>query len=700
MLKKVEARISIAMIVICLFVVAVQGGVMLMNVDSMLNKNMEQLVSTTARENTNLIEQKITKAKGIANDIISIVEGVIDPDDLSSHGEEYETALSPIIERILNDNLDTAMGAYLILDPSKAIPSAGRTQIYGVYYEDVDNSGKVQAKQKYETEYFYEENERLSWYYDCIQKKDGVWFEPYVSKSNHVEMLSYTKPIYIEDTYIGMLSVDLNFDTIRTFVNGIDLINSGYVFIVNQDFHYIIHRTYSSEDDMITLEDGKYKALADQISANSFATGKYAVDGEEKYLSFSKLSNGWTVCSVIGQASLRENNNALIRAILLIELLAVVVSIIGAKIFCAPVGKSITHVTNSLNQLSELDLTLDGKKKNYESKFKKKNELGIMVTSMRSLREQLTSIISQLKIQSKNTFTDADALDASVTTSSLSMDEINDVMNSVSSASRLQTDASQKSSEKLDSLANKIEESIEQTQHVNDYLNKTQNQNEQNLLEMNNLEDKFHITQKSTKEVGDNIHILSQRSQDIGKIVTTIEAIANQTNLLALNASIEAARAGEAGKGFAVVAEEIKQLSEETAKATGEIDHIVKEIRDNISLTETNMKEGEEALEKSSDAMQTTKASFHAIAKDIENMVGVTKELILNINQINEGKEEVIEAMNQILSSSMNTGEQIETAMSTIKDETENIGRTKEISMRLKTLSEGLDAIVSSFQTE
>lgn len=700
MLKKVEARISIAMIVICLFVVAIQGSVMLMNVNSMLNTNMEQLVSSTSRENTNLIEQKITKAQGIADDIISIVDGVVDPNYLSTRAEEYETTLSPIIERILNDNLDTAMGAYLILDPSQAIPSAGRTQIYGVYFEDVDNSGKVQIKQKYDIEHFYEENDRLSWYYDCIPKKDGVWFEPYISKSNNVEMLSYTKPVYIDNTYIGMLSVDLNFDTIRTFVNNIDLINEGYVFIVNDSFHYIIHRTLTSEDDMTTLENGKYKALADQITANTSATGQYMIDGEEKYLSFSKLSNGWTVCSVIGKDSLRENNTALIKAILFIELIAVIVSIIGAKIFCAPIGKSITHVTNSLDQLSGLNLTLEEKKKNYESKFKKKNELGIMVTSMRSLREQLTSIISQLKIQSKDTFTDAGSLDASITTSSLSMDDINNVMNLVSSASKLQTDASQKSSEKLNSLANMIEESIVQTQHVNDYLNKTQNQNQQNLLQMDNLSDRFQITQRTSKEIGDNIHILSQRSQDIGKIVTTIEAIASQTNLLALNASIEAARAGEAGRGFAVVAEEIKQLSEETAKATGEIDHIVQEICDNISLTENNMKEGEDALEKSSEAMETTKDSFHAIAKDIGNMVDVTKELILNINKINEDKEDVIEAMNQILYSSMDTGEHIEKAMITIESETENIGKMKEVSMRLKTLSEGLDSIVSSFKTE
>jgi len=67
-----------------------------------------------------------------------------------------------------------------------------------------------------------------------------------------------------------------------------------------------------------------------------------------------------------------------------------------------------------------------------------------------------------------------------------------------------------------------------------------------------------------SKEMSENITILVQLAEEVGKIVDSVQGIASQTNLLALNASIEAARAGEHGRGFAVVAEEVRSLAEDT----------------------------------------------------------------------------------------------------------------------------------------
>nr|WP_296066337.1 methyl-accepting chemotaxis protein [uncultured Actinoplanes sp.] len=143
---------------------------------------------------------------------------------------------------------------------------------------------------------------------------------------------------------------------------------------------------------------------------------------------------------------------------------------------------------------------------------------------------------------------------------------------------------------------------------------------------------------------------LSEASREVGDIVRLITGIAEQTNLLALNATIEAARAGEAGKGFAVVAGEVKDLAQETARATADITAKISAMQEMTTGTADAIAAITEVIAQIDDGQRT-------IAAAVEEQSSTTDLMVRNVGDVSAAAGEISGTVSGITRSTEATAE-------------------------------------------
>ncbi len=388
--------------------------------------------------------------------------------------------------------------------------------------------------------------------------------------------------------------------------------------------------------------DEEMTALAKQ---GRYEEARAILEGEcvELYNSLNSAFNDIIVYNTEGSDAATEESLFLYRTATLL-MAAIIVAIILVGVFFSfliirLIKAPISEIENAAIRMAEGDLDI-------EISYSSKDELGVLAEQVRRLIHKL-----QLIIDDENKFL-AKMADGDFTVDSVCEKEytggfypllisfrgiaekLNDTMLQINQSSAQVASGSEQVSTGAQALSQGATEQASSVQELAATINEISNkvkQNADNAQQANakagSVSSEMNVSNDKMQQMIRAMSDISNCSNEIGKIIKTIEDIAFQTNILALNAAVEAARAGAAGKGFAVVADEVRNLASKSAEAS----------KNTSVLIENSLKAVENGIRI---ADETAQSLFQAV-NGVNEMAGI-------IGQISEASSLQADSISQI----------------------------------------------------
>ena len=345
---------------------------------------------------------------------------------------------------------------------------------------------------------------------------------------------------------------------------------------------------------------------------------------------------------IIAQQNLTSNIS--LGVILAVMVVATIIVLMMAFRIIRSLVEPSTQVRNALVGFSQGNLGVP-------VSFDGKNELGEMCDALRTSQKVLHSVIQDISdtttqmakgnfnVELTATFPgDLAPIQASVNQFVVRMsDTITNISQSasqVSAGSEQVSNSSQSLAQGATEQASAVEELAATINDISNSSKQTAASAEEARASTGQAGAQVEASNEYVKQLNVAMQNISNSSEEIGKIIATIENIAFQTNILALNAAVEAARAGTAGKGFAVVADEVRNLaskSDEAAKAT----------KDLIENSITAVREGADVVSKVTDSLERTTVLAGEVVKLMDQVTEAVENQTTAISQVTEGIDQI-----------------------------------------------------------
>ncbi len=484
--------------------------------------------------------------------------------------------------------------------------------------------------------------------------------EPLISKVTGELSIMVAAPLYREEAYGSSVVGVIYFVPKETFLN--DIVTA--IQIGENSRAYMINKSGDTIADItletITVQNIETEAQSDpslaalaaihaEMRQGKTGFGSYTSGTDEMFAAYAPVegTDGWSIAVTAPQLNyLASTRDAMVINIAVI-VIAIVLSTVIALILAIRISAPMKACANRMKLLVEGDLDTP------MPKITTKDETGMLARSTADLVAGLRTVISDIDFllnemanQNLNVHTEHEGvyvgsfrnilfsmrnmkgqLSGAMRQVNHSASEVSDASNQLSASAQMLGQGTTEQASSVEELAARISVISEQVKNTAkgalEARGQTHQTGESVLLCNQKMQNLVEAMQK-----------IQESSDEIEKILKTIDDIAFQTNILALNAAVEAARAGSAGKGFAVVAEEVRNLAGKSAAAAKDTSVLIENSTDAVHM-------GMEIARNTADVLLEVVNSIQAVVKAIDEIATVSNEQSEAVEQVSEGINQI-----------------------------------------------------------